>query len=196
MSSSLSHVVWRSGVGPWIVGPTVLKRKNTFTLGLNTAKIRVTSKKASDKSGLELNFVWKSPSISPPPPSGAWGAVERSIWLKHNIVLRRENTFTLGLNAAKNTHLKKLQIKVARDRILYKKVREQICLSPHPSPEWSLGFERLIWLKYYIQIYTLKKKLKLFRIQFLKKNKKKKISGRICLSTAGVEVRGFKHLAL
>ncbi len=51
-----------------------------------------------------MNFVQKSPRVmSISPCSGARG-LERSIWLKYNIVLKRENTITLGLNAAKNTH--------------------------------------------------------------------------------------------
>ncbi len=35
--------------------------------------------------------------------SGARG-LERLIWLKHYIVLKRQITFNLGLNAAKNMH--------------------------------------------------------------------------------------------
>ncbi len=42
-------------------------------------------------------------SISPPPWSGARG-LERLTWLKYNIALKRQITFHLGLNAAKNTH--------------------------------------------------------------------------------------------
>ncbi len=54
-----------------------------------------------------------------------------------------------------------------------------------PLSRVELGAHK-IWLKYYTQItFNLKKglKLKLFRIHFLQK-----LSGRICLSTAGVEV--------
>ncbi len=36
-------------------------------------------------------------------PSGA-GGLEWLIWLKYDIVPKGENTFNLGLNAAKNTH--------------------------------------------------------------------------------------------
>ncbi len=40
-------------------------------------------------------------SISP--WSGARG-LEKLIWLKYYFVLKRQNTFNLGLNAAKSTH--------------------------------------------------------------------------------------------
>ncbi len=70
-------------------------------------KIRIPSKKASNKSCLELNFVQKSPRAHmsiPPPPSGAM-ELERLIWLKYSyIALKRQFTFNLGLNAGKNTY--------------------------------------------------------------------------------------------
>ncbi len=53
-------------------------------------------------------------------------------------VQKWKTAFTFGLNAARKYTLfqKKLQIKVFRHRILYKKVREGICLSP---PRVGLG---------------------------------------------------------
>ncbi len=68
-------------------------------------KICITSKKASNKSCPGLNFAQKSPrahmciSFS----SGASG-LQRSIYLKSYNVQKWEIRFTLGLNAAKNTH--------------------------------------------------------------------------------------------
>ncbi len=68
-------------------------------------KIRIKSKKASNKSCLELNFIQESlpaqTSISP--QCGASG-LKRYIYLKYYFVQKRKNTFNLGLNAAKNTH--------------------------------------------------------------------------------------------
>ncbi len=62
-------------------------------------------KKVSNKSCLELNYVPKSPQayMSISPRSGA-RELERLIWLKYSFVLKQQNTFTLGLNAAKNTN--------------------------------------------------------------------------------------------
>ncbi len=69
------------------------------------SKIRITWKKASNKSCSELNFVQKSPwaHMSISHRSRAW-ELERLIWLKYYIVLKRQITFNLRLNTAKNTH--------------------------------------------------------------------------------------------
>ncbi len=69
-------------------------------------KICVTFEKASNKSCSELDFVQKSAECIclSSPKSGAWG-LQRLIRLKYNIVIKRENTLTLGLNAAKNMHI-------------------------------------------------------------------------------------------
>ncbi len=72
-------------------------------------KIRITSEKASNKSCSEFNFVQKSPRthMSISHHSGA-RVPERLIQLKYEIILKRENTFTLGLIAAKNMrHIRK-----------------------------------------------------------------------------------------
>ncbi len=79
-------------------------------------KINVKSERASNKSCSELNCVRKSPRahMSISPRSGARG-LEKLIWLKYNIILKRENTFALGLNAAKIC-------------ITYKKASDKGCL--------------------------------------------------------------------
>ncbi len=68
----------------------------------------------------------------------------------HCTEMANYNTFNLGLNAAKKyaSHPKTFQIKVIRNWILYKEVRERICLPP-PRVERG-GIETLIWLKYNI----------------------------------------------
>ncbi len=68
-------------------------------------KIRVSPKKASNKSYSELNFVQKSlrAHVSISLQSGARG-LKGLIWLKYYIVLNRQITFNLGLNTAKSTH--------------------------------------------------------------------------------------------
>ncbi len=63
--------------------------------------------------------------------------IKRSIWLKHDIVLKCQITFNLGLNAAKNTyHTKKVLIKSSSELNFEQKVHECICLS---SPRVELG---------------------------------------------------------
>ncbi len=89
--------------------------------------------------------------------------LETLIWLKYNIMLKRENIFNLGLNTAKNMYhiQKKLQIKVVWNWILYKKVHERICLSAAtPSPSVvEFGARKLDMVEIFIQItFNLKKK--------------------------------------
>ncbi len=72
-------------------------------------KIRITSKKTSNESCMELNFVQKSPGahMSIFSHSGARG-LERFILLKYYTVQKRQITFNLELNAAENTpHMQK-----------------------------------------------------------------------------------------
>ncbi len=71
--------------------------------GSTLPKILITSWKASNKSCLELNFVPKSPQAHMFifPTSGAWGSKDQCVW---NLIQIWEIRFTLGLNAAKNTH--------------------------------------------------------------------------------------------
>ncbi len=82
--------------------------------GSTPLKIRIISKKSSNKSSSKLNFVQKSSqahmSIPLHPKSGARG-LDRLIWLKYNFALKLQITFSLGLNAAKNTHYIKKSIK-------------------------------------------------------------------------------------
>ncbi len=103
-------------------------------------KIRITSKKASNKSCLKLNFIQKSPGahMSISPWSGARG-LERLASSNYYSEGKQKITFNLGLNAAKNTHgiKKKLQIKVVQNWISYKKVRECMCLSPPGVELWG-----------------------------------------------------------
>ncbi len=75
-------------------------------------KLRITSKKASNSCCLELNFVQKSQRVhmSISPQSGAKG-LERLIWLKCFIVLKRQITFNLGLTATKNVYYIKKRFK-------------------------------------------------------------------------------------
>ncbi len=61
--------------------------------------------------------------------------LERLIRLKYYFVLKWQNTFISGLNAAKTTHQIKKALRVVLNWILYKKVHGHICLSP--PPEWS-----------------------------------------------------------
>ncbi len=102
--------------------------------GSTLPKVRITSKKASNKSCSKLNFAQKSPraytSISP--MSGARG-LQRSVCLKSYNVQKPKLDSLCGLMLPKISILrKKLWIKVVRNRILYKKVRERVC----PSSPW------------------------------------------------------------
>ncbi len=90
-------------------------------------KIRITRQKASNKSCLELNFIQKSPRahMSISPTSGA-REFQRSVCLKSYNVQKWEIRFTLGQNAAKNTHyMKKSFLWVPR--------------YPIDTEEWRLG---------------------------------------------------------
>ncbi len=80
-------------------------RKLDALWGSVLPKIRSTSKEASSKSCLELNFVQKSCRVrmSISPVSGA-RELQKSVYLKSYNVQKWEIRFTLGLNAAKNTH--------------------------------------------------------------------------------------------
>ncbi len=71
--------------------------------GSTQLKIYIKSKKALNKSCSKLNFVHKSPGahMSISSQCGASG-LERQIQLKYYFVLKRKNTFKLGLNADKN----------------------------------------------------------------------------------------------
>ncbi len=71
-------------------------------------KICITCKKTSSKSCSELNFVQRSPPahMSISPTSGARGSKDQ-VCLKSYNVQKREIRFTLGLDAAKNTHYMK-----------------------------------------------------------------------------------------
>ncbi len=84
-------------------------------MGSTLLKIRIKSKKASNKSCLKLNFVQKCPPahISTPPKSGArW--LERFSSLKNNNAQKQESRFSLELDIAKKYTLygNTLQLKV------------------------------------------------------------------------------------
>ncbi len=74
--------------------------------------------------------------------------LESLTYLKYN-VLKWKNRLTLGISAAKNTDCmkKKLELKVVKNSIPYKKLSERTCLSPPQCGAW--GLERLLRLKYY-----------------------------------------------
>ncbi len=84
----------------------VEKRKSRFTLGLDAEKNTHRIKKGSYKYCSELNFVQKSPRshLSICPWSGAIG-LERLTWLKYYDLVKRQITFTFGLNAAESNEL-------------------------------------------------------------------------------------------
>ncbi len=64
--------------------------------------------------------------------------LKRLIWLKYYFVLKRQSTFSLGLNVAKNTYqIEKIQI--VQNEISYKKVNGRICLFP---PGVDLGISK------------------------------------------------------
>ncbi len=80
-----------------------------------------------------MNFaqksLWARMSIS---PTSRARRLQRSVCLKSYTVQKEEVRFTLELNIVKNMRYmkKKFRIKVVQNWILYKKVRERICLSP------------------------------------------------------------------
>ncbi len=127
----------------WLKYDIVLKWQNTFNLGLNGAKIRITRKEASNKSCLELNFIQKSPRVhmSVSSQSGARG-IKRLTWLKYVIVLKCQITFNLRLNTAKNTHhTKKASIKSSSElNFVQKSPRAHMFISPksggRASKDW------------------------------------------------------------
>ncbi len=89
----------------WLKYYFVLKRKNSFKLGLNAAKNTHQIKKASNKSCLKLNFLQKSPRVHMSTSFQSAGRrLQRSVCLKSYNVQKWEIRFTLGLNTAKNTH--------------------------------------------------------------------------------------------
>ncbi len=79
--------------------------------GSTLPKIRVISKKASNKSCLELNFVQNSASTYVYPLWSEARGLERLIRLKYYFVLKLKNTFNLGHNTAKNTRQIKKRFK-------------------------------------------------------------------------------------
>ncbi len=108
--------------------------------GLVIPKIRSTLKKVSNKSCSESNFVRKSSRayMSISHMSGA-RKFQRPVYLKSCYVQNREITqIHFGAQRCQKytLHPKKLQIKVVRNGISYKKVSGHICLS---SPRVELG---------------------------------------------------------
>ncbi len=104
-------------------------------LGWTLLKIRITSKKFQIKAVRNWILSKKVPErlCLSHPRVELGGSKNWQVW---SIVLKGKSKLrsTLGLNAAKNTHRikKKLQIKVVRNWISSKKVRDCICQS---SPE-------------------------------------------------------------
>ncbi len=79
-------------------------------LGWTLLKIRITSKKASNKSCSELNLIQKSPRVhmSIYSPWSKDRGLERLACSKYYYIGKQQITYKLGLNAAKNMdHIKK-----------------------------------------------------------------------------------------
>ncbi len=72
--------------------------------------------------------------VCPPPPQSGARRLKRLIWLKYYFLLKRQNTFGLRLNTAKNTH--QFKKKILEYEILYEKVSGRTCL---PPPRVELG---------------------------------------------------------
>ncbi len=82
--------------------------------------------------------------------SGATG-LERLIWLKYYIVLKRQISFNLELDPVKNTHyIKKASNKSLELNFIHKSLLAHMSVSPPPPQSGAMGAKRLIWLKYYI----------------------------------------------
>ncbi len=100
-------------------------------------KIRIGSKKASNKTCLKLNFVQKNlrAHMSIFPRSGARG-LERFPFLKNYYVQKRGSRFSLGLDAAKNMHRIKKSFKQKLFEIEFRTQKSSsayVCL----PPEWN-----------------------------------------------------------
>ncbi len=107
--------------------------------GPTLPKIRIASKTASSKSCLKLNFVQKSQRthMSISPQSGAWG-IERFTSLKNNDIQKPESRYSLGLDAAKNTHKAYLNKSCSKLNFVQKNPRAHIptfCLPPPRYPK-------------------------------------------------------------
>ncbi len=116
----------------WLLYYMVLKLQITFIWGTRLPKIHIISKKALNESCSKLNFVQKGlgACMSISNQSGAM-TLERSIWLKYNIVLKLQIIFNLGLLPKIRITSKKASMTIVQNWISYRKVRECICLSPH-----------------------------------------------------------------
>ncbi len=112
-------------------------------------KIRITSKKASNKNCSKLNFAQKSPRahMSISPTSGTRGH-QRSVCLKSYNVQKREIRFTLELNAAKNTHFRKnaSNKSCSESNFVQKSPRAHMSISPTSG---ARGLQRSVCLKSY-----------------------------------------------
>ncbi len=106
--------------------------------GSPLSRIRIVSKKASNKSCSELNFVQKSTlgHMSISLKSGARG-LQRSVCLKSFNVQKWEIRFALGLNTAKDTHyiIKSFKLNMFRIEFRTKKSARAYVYLPHT---WSL----------------------------------------------------------
>ncbi len=99
--------------------------ESRFTLGLNAAKTNDYIRKCFKQKLFEIKFLTKNlvDTDLSPPRGELGGGAQRLLCLKYYDVLKEESRFTLGLNAAKNTDIKKmLQIKLVWNQNSYKKV--------------------------------------------------------------------------
>ncbi len=98
-----------------------------FNLGLNAAKNAHQIRKSFKQKLCEIEFCTKkstSARISISHRSGTRG-LERLIWLKHDFVLRWQNTFNLGLNTTK------IRIKSKKYKLLRIKFHTRRSMSAH-----------------------------------------------------------------
>ncbi len=112
-------------------------------------KIAIIWKKASSKSCLELNSLQKSQRahMSTSPRSGVRG-LQWLIWLKYYNVQKRQITFTLWLDTAKNTdYMEKTSDKSCLELNFLQK-SQWAHMSTFPQ-SGTRGLQRLMSLKYY-----------------------------------------------
>ncbi len=134
----------------WLKYYFVLKRQNTFSLGLNAAK-NTHQKKASNKSSLELNFVQKKQRAYMPISPGVELGDQKinMVEILYYTEMAKYIQFRAQHCQKYASHQKKDQIKVIWNWTSYKNVCERISLCPPPQ-SGARRLERLIWLKYYI----------------------------------------------
>ncbi len=114
-------------------------------------KIRIGSKKALNKSSLKLNFVQKTPEahMSVFPRSGARG-FERFPSLQNYYEQKRGSRFSLGLDAAKNTHCIKKKINKSCSKLNFVQKSPRVHMSTSPPVELGGSKDSHLWKLYII----------------------------------------------